>query len=76
MARCRTFASRVFFIALVATGGIIIDLPRSRAQEPAPDARRQEPSNAQPNAWPGQPTQAGDLPRLIFSPWTKFCLKG
>ena len=76
MARCRTFASRVFFIALVATGVIIVDLPRSRAQEPAPDARRQEPSNAQPNAWPGQPTQAGDQPRLIFSPWTKFCLKG
>ena len=76
MARCRTFASRVFFIALVATGVIIVDLPRSRAQEPAPDARRQEPSNAQPNARPGQPTQTGDQPHLIFSPWTKFCLKG
>jgi invasion protein IalB len=76
MARCRTFASLVFFAALVATSVIIVDLPRSRAQEPAPDPRRQNPSNEQPNAQPGQPAQAGEQPRLIFSPWTKFCLKG
>jgi invasion protein IalB len=76
MARCRTLASLVFFAALVATSVIIVDLPRSRAQEPAPDARRQKPSNEQPNAQLGQPAQAGDQPRLIFSPWTKFCLKG
>src|SRR5262245_36630956 len=76
MARCRTFASRVFFVALVAMSVIILDLARSRAQEPAPDARRQEPSNAQPNVRPGQPAQTGDQPQLIFSPWTKFCLKG
>jgi invasion protein IalB len=61
---------------LVATSVIVVDLPRSRAQEPAPDARRQEPSNAQPNAPPSQPPRAGEQPQLIFSPWTKFCLKG
>src|SRR5262245_2641798 len=76
MACCRTFASLALFAALVATSVIIVDLPRSRAQEAAPDARRQEPSNAQPNAPPGQPAQAGDQPQLIFSAWTKFCLKG
>ena len=76
MACCRTFASLVLSTTLVATSVIIVDLPRSRAQEPAPDGRGQEPSSAQPNARPGQPAQAGDQPQLIFSPWTKFCLKG
>jgi invasion protein IalB len=76
MACCRTFASLALSAALVATSVILVDLPRSRAQEPAPDARRQEQPNAQPNAQPGQAAQAGEQPRLIFSPWTKFCLKG
>jgi invasion protein IalB len=76
MACWRTFASLALSAALVATSVILVDLPRSRAQEPAPDARRQEQPNAQPNAQPGQPAQAGEQPRLIFSPWTKFCLKG
>jgi invasion protein IalB len=76
MACCRTFASLVLSTALVATSVIIVDPPRSRAQEPAPDARRQEPSNAQPNAQPDQPAQAGGQLQLTFSPWTKFCLKG
>jgi invasion protein IalB len=71
MACCRTFASLAFSTALVATSVIVVDLPRSRAQEPAPDARRQEPSNAQPD----QPPQAGGQLQLIFSPWTKFCLQ-
>jgi len=76
MASCRTFASLALSTAFVATSVILVDLPRSRAQEPAPDARRQEQPNAQPNAQPGQPAQAGEQPRLIFSRWTKFCLKG
>src|SRR5262245_46440501 len=76
MAYCRTFASLMLSTALVATSVTILDVPRSLAQEAAPDARRQEPSNAQPNVQPGQPAQAGDQPQLIFSPWTKFCLKG
>jgi invasion protein IalB len=76
MACWRTFASLALSAALVATSVILVDLPRSRAQEPAPDARRQEQPNAQPNAQPGQSAQAGEQPRLIFSPWTKFCLKG
>ena len=76
MANCRTFALPALSTAFVATSVILVDLPRSHAQEPAPDARRQEQPNAQPNAQPGQPAQAGEQPRLIFSPWTKFCLKG
>jgi invasion protein IalB len=76
MASGRTFASLALSTAFVATSVILVDLPRSRAQEPAPDARRQEQPNAQPNAQPGQPAQAGEQPRLIFSRWTKFCLKG
>jgi hypothetical protein len=74
MACCRTFASLALSTALVATSVIIIDLPRSRAQEPVPDARRQEQPNEQPNAQPGQPAQAGGQLQLIFSPWTKCCL--
>jgi invasion protein IalB len=75
MACCRTFASLMLCTALVATSVIIAGLPRSRAQESVPDARRQEQPSAQPNALPGQPPQAGGQLQLIFSPWTKFCLQ-
>jgi invasion protein IalB len=38
------------------------------AETPAPQAQQQPQQQAQP--------QTGEQPQLIFSPWTKFCLKG
>jgi invasion protein IalB len=55
--------------------------PAPEAQQPAPPAEPQ-PAQAQPGQ-PGQPAQPGQQAQngqqqvqLIFSPWTKFCLKG
>jgi invasion protein IalB len=49
--------------------------PPKAAPKPAPKAA---PAAPKPDAAaPQQPqAQAGDQPQLIFSPWTKFCLKG
>jgi invasion protein IalB len=49
--------------------------PPKAAPKPAPKAA---PAAPKPEAAaPQQPqAQAGDQPQLIFSPWTKFCLKG
>ena len=58
--------------------------PAPEAQQAAPSAQ-QQPAQAPPAppAQPGQPGQPGDQAQngqqqmqLIFSPWTKFCLKG
>jgi invasion protein IalB len=60
---------------------------KPKTPKPAPEAQpaapptQQQPAQAQP-APPGQPGQPGDQAQngqqmqLIFSPWTKFCLKG
>jgi invasion protein IalB len=48
--------------------------PPKAAPKPAPKAA---PAPKPEAATPQQPqAQAGDQPQLIFSPWTKFCLKG
>jgi len=69
--------------ALIGSGALAQAPPAA----PAPAAPQAAP-NAAPKAAPapkpaeapapqGQPqAQAGDQPQLIFSPWTKFCLKG
>ena len=52
--------------------------PAPEAQQPAPPAE-QQPAQAQPGqpGQQGQQAQNGQQPvQLIFSPWTKFCLKG
>jgi invasion protein IalB len=49
------------------------------APKPAPKAPPKGPAAEAPvPAQPGQPQQQaqGEQPQLIFSPWTKFCLKG
>jgi invasion protein IalB len=48
---------------------------------PAPAPKTKAAPKAQPKAAPPPPPaaeqpQAGEQPQLIFSPWTKFCLKG
>jgi len=58
--------------------------PASEAQQSAPAPAEPPPAQAQPGqpapgaqpGQPGQPGQNGQQVQLIFSPWTKFCLKG
>ena len=53
--------------------------PAPKAAAPKPKAPAPKPAEAAPPAMPGQPqqqAQGGEQPQLIFSPWTKFCLKG
>ena len=47
--------------------------PRPRRKPRPAQARRKLPPHKQPAQ--GKP-QGGEQPQLIFSPWTKFCLKG
>jgi len=50
--------------------------PKAVPKAAAPAPKAAEPA-APPAAQPGQQAQGGDQqPQLIFSPWTKFCLKG
>jgi invasion protein IalB len=50
--------------------------------KPAPEAQQAPPAQQQQPQQPEQPQQQGQAqngqqaPQLIFSPWTKFCLKG
>jgi invasion protein IalB len=80
------------FVLLTATALLttLIGLPSSAQTPPAPPApKAQQPKAAQkPAAPPAQKPEApaaqaqtqapaqGEQPQLIFSPWTKFCLKG
>jgi invasion protein IalB len=54
--------------------------PAPKAQAPKPAAPKppaHKPAEAAPAPAPqGQPQAQGEQPQLIFSPWTKFCLKG
>src|SRR5512138_1220794 len=74
-------AARAFAIAMATTmltalisSGALAQAPPAA---PAPAAPKAAPKPAEAPAPQGQPqAQAGDQPQLIFSPWTKFCLKG
>jgi invasion protein IalB len=70
---CRPiFAGLALSTTLAATTVVVVDMSRSRAQQPVPNAQRDD----QPAADPAPQAQGGEQPQLIFSPWTKFCLKG
>jgi invasion protein IalB len=81
-------ARRVFAMAMAATMLTGWPLLKASAQTPpAPAAPRAQPRPAAPKppAAPAQKPaeapapqaqQGGEQPQLIFSPWTKFCLKG
>jgi invasion protein IalB len=79
-----------FVIALATALLTVVAAPNSYAQPaptapapaPAPKAPPKAPAKAQPKAQPAPapeqpaPQAQGDQPQLVFSPWTKFCLKG
>jgi invasion protein IalB len=80
-------AATTMFASLIGSGALA-QAPPAPPAPPAPAAPKAAAPKAAPKAAPaqkpaeapapqGQPqAQAGDQPQLIFSPWTKFCLKG
>jgi invasion protein IalB len=63
--------------ALIAFGALAQTPPAPKAQpapKAAPKAAPKPPEAPAPQAQQAQPQ--GEQPQLIFSPWTKFCLKG
>jgi len=75
-------AARAFAFAVATTMTAVLAGSAAFAQTPpAPKAQPKAAPKAQPKAAPiqppaEQPQAAGEQPQLIFSPWTKFCLKG
>jgi len=72
-------------VVTLATGLLTVLAPSSYAQAPPPAPKAPPPKaapKAQPKAQPApapteqQPQGQGEQPQLVFSPWTKFCLKG
>jgi invasion protein IalB len=79
--------ARALVPALAAAMLAVVAVPNSQAQAPAPAAPKATPKaapKAQPKAAPAPAEQAApqaqapqaEQPQLVFSPWTKFCLKG
>jgi invasion protein IalB len=74
--------ARVLAFALATTLTPVLAGPVLAQTPPAPKAQPKAVPKAQPKATPAPaPTDqpqagSGEQPQLIFSPWTKFCLKG
>ncbi|MFL6796849.1 MAG: invasion associated locus B family protein, partial [Xanthobacteraceae bacterium] len=76
----RVIAVAALASLLTASFGLVAALAQTPPAPPAPKApakaapkaKQAEPPAAQPQA----PAAGGEQPQLIFSPWTKFCLKG
>src|SRR6201995_3578507 len=71
-----------FVIALATTVLTVMVAPSSHAQGSVPKAAPKASPKAQPKGPPAAPAEQpqaqpqGEQPQLVFSPWTKFCLKG
>ncbi len=60
-------------LAAAASSDALAEAAKAPAKKSAPKAQPKGPAPSSPA--PSQPQQA-EQPQLIFSPWTKFCLKG
>jgi invasion protein IalB len=76
-------AARAFAVAATTTLAAFLASAAFAQTPPATPAPKAAPMAAptatpKPPETPGQPAppQGGEQPQLIFSPWTKFCLKG
>jgi invasion protein IalB len=83
-ARAFAVTAATAMLTALITSGVFAQTP------PAPPAPKAPPPKAAPKAAPKAPVEtpgapgaqpqaqapAGEQPQLIFSPWTKFCLKG
>jgi invasion protein IalB len=81
-ARALAFALTTTMLTLAAGSGAFAQTPPVTPPAPkaAPKQLPKQTPQAQPQPAPGGAAQpqagAGDQPQLIYSPWTKFCLKG
>jgi invasion protein IalB len=74
------------FVGAAAAAIVAVAASSAFGQAPPPAAPKAAPPKAAPKAQPKappapqpqqqQPQQQGETPQLIYSPWTKFCLKG
>lgn len=69
-------AACTFALALVAAFAMIAPGTNSFAEEKKAAPKAKPAPKADPKAPPQQPQGTPELPPLVFSPWTKFCLKG
>src|SRR6516164_9104175 len=74
-------AATTMLAALLGTSALAQTPPAPKGPAPAPKAApKAAPKPAETPAPQAQqaapPAQQGEQPQLIFSPWTKFCLKG
>jgi invasion protein IalB len=73
-------AATTILAALLGTSALAQTPPAPKGPAPAPKAApKAAPKPAEtpaPQAQQAPPAQQGEQPQLIFSPWTKFCLKG
>jgi invasion protein IalB len=73
-------AATTILAALLGTSTLAQTPPAPKGPAPAPKAApKAAPKPAEtpaPQAQQAPPAQQGEQPQLIFSPWTKFCLKG
>jgi invasion protein IalB len=84
VARALVVATATGFAAALLSGSALAQTPPAppapKAQpKPAPKAPAHKPAEAAPAQAPAQgqaQAQGNEQPQLIFSPWTKFCLKG
>lgn len=73
-------AAYAFALALVGALAVVATGTNSVAQDkkaaPKAPAKKEAPKAAPKQAPQQQPQQPQEMPQLIYSPWTKFCLKG
>lgn len=67
-------------LAAIATVAVIAAVAPAQAQQPQKKSQqhpaKKAPQKQPPAAEAQAPAAAPQMPQLIFSPWTKFCLKG
>jgi invasion protein IalB len=71
-------AACAFALALTGALAVVATGTKSVAEEKkaAPKTQKKDAPKAQPKQAPQQQQQQQEMPQLIYSPWTKFCLKG
>jgi len=71
-------AAYAFAFALIGALAVVATGSNSVAEEKkaAPPAKKKEAPKAPAKQDPKQPEAQPETPQLIYSPWTKFCLKG
>jgi invasion protein IalB len=71
-------AAYAFAFALIGALAVVGMGSNSVAEEKkaAPPPKKKEAPKAPPKQDPKQPEASPEAPQLIYSPWTKFCLKG